>query len=109
METNTFDKKERAKKRIAELKGFYIHLLVYIIVNTMIVVTTIVANVNNGESLNDAFWNFGTFITPFFWGIGLFFHGMKVFSINPFFSKDWEEQQIKKYMDQDRTDIEKFR
>lgn len=109
METNRIEKKERAEKRIKELKGFYIHLLVYMIVNIMIVVTHISMNLNNGESFIEAFWNFGTFSTPFFWGIGLFFHAMKVFSFNPFFGKDWEEQQIKKYMDEDRTDIEKFR
>lgn len=109
MDSNIFDKKERAKKKLAELKGFYIHLLAYVIVNIIIMVVNIVANINNGASFIDALFSFEIFATPFFWGIGLFFHAMKVFSFNPFFSKDWEERQIKKFMDEDKIDIERFK
>tara|TARA_R110002051_G_scaffold132697_1_gene206292 strand:+ start:11082 stop:11411 length:330 start_codon:yes stop_codon:yes gene_type:complete len=109
METKTTDKKERAKRRVAELKGFYVHLTVYIIVNVCITVFIIGASMSNGTTFIDAFWNFGNFATPFFWGIGLFFHAMKVFSFYPFFGKDWEERQIQKYMEEDKRDIEKYR
>tara|TARA_R110000796_G_scaffold35017_3_gene90111 strand:+ start:80793 stop:81122 length:330 start_codon:yes stop_codon:yes gene_type:complete len=109
METNSADKKERAKRRVAELKGFYVHLTVYIIVNTCISIFIIGSSMSNGGTFIDSFWDFGNFATPIFWGIGLFFHGMKVFSFNPFFGKDWEERQIQKYMEEDKRDIEKYR
>jgi len=109
METSTTDKKERAKKRVAELKGFYIHLTVYIIINLCITVLIIGTSMADGVKFIDAFWNFGTFSTPIFWGIGLFFHGMKVFSFNPFFGKDWEERQIQKYIEKDQRDFEKYK
>ncbi|MBQ4914772.1 2TM domain-containing protein [Maribacter sp. MMG018] len=101
-------KLERAKKRLKELKGFYWHLTVYILVNTFITISTIVGRMNNGAEITDVL-DFGSFAIWFFWGIGLFFHGMKVFSYNPIFSKEWEERQIQKYIEKDRQEAEKYR
>lgn len=108
-DTHTNEKLRRAKKRVQDLKGFYIHFAVYIAVNTFISTMKIVQNLGDGESFNDAFWDFGTFAVWFFWGIGVVFHAIKVFSYNPFFSKDWEERQIQKYMDRDKKEAEKFK
>ena len=38
MEELADDKMKRAKKRVDQLKGFYIHLTVYIVVNTFILI-----------------------------------------------------------------------
>ncbi len=103
------DKKKRAKKRVEALKGFYIHLTIYILVNTFISTMKIVRNLGEGESFSEAFFDFGTFAVWFFWGIGVFFHGLKVFSYNPFFGKDWEHKQIQKFMDKDKKEAEKYR
>ena len=94
------DKFKRAKKRVDEIKGFYIHASIYTIINTFILVN-IYLNTND-------FWFWGHFTTLVFWGLGLFFHGTKVFGFNPLFSKDWEEKQIQKYMDKDRDDANKY-
>ncbi len=112
MELNEFeqsDKLARAKKQVKELKGFYIHLLVYFLVNAFICTFTTIARMSSGESFSEAFFNFGTFSTPFFWGIGLAFHAAKVFNYSPFFSKDWEERQIKKFVEQEKKDADKYR
>lgn len=109
MENKYRNKLNRAKKRVEELKGFYIHLTVYIAVNIFITIAKIVKNLQDGETINEAFWDFGTFATWFFWGIGLVFHAAKVLSFNPFFSKDWEERQIQKYMEEDGKEIEKYK
>ena len=34
------------------------------------------------------------------WGIGVVFHGIKVFNYMPFIGKDWEERKIKEFMDE---------
>ena len=109
METNNLDKRERAKQRVGELKGFYIHLVVYIVVNSFITISKIVGNIYNGETFSEAFWDFGTFAVWIFWGIGLAFHAMKVFAYNPFFGKEWEERHIKKYMEKDEKESRKYR
>lgn len=102
-------KMDRAKKRVGELKGFYIHLTVFILVNTFISTMKIVRNLGDGETFGEAFWDFGTFAVWIFWGIGVFFHGAKVFSFNPFFGKDWEKRQIQKYMEKDKKEAERYR
>ncbi|TLP71251.1 2TM domain-containing protein [Maribacter sp. ACAM166] len=112
MELNEFEKSDkllRAQKRVKKLKGFYIHLIVYLLVNIFISTTTVIARMNGGETFNEAFFNFASFSTAIFWGIGLAFHGAKVFNYNPFFSRDWEERQIRKYVDKDKKEEDKFR
>ena len=108
-EMNQSDKLIRAKKHVDELKGFYIHLLVYILVNIFITGVTVYARVNGGESFGEAFFSFGSFSTAIFWGIGLGFHAAKVYNFSPLFSKNWEERQIEKYIEKDRQEAEKFR
>jgi hypothetical protein len=109
MESNTLNKKERAKQRVADLKGFYVHFSVYIIVNLIITITRLISVLNDDESFVDEFFSFSTFATWFFWGIGVFFHAKKVFSISIFFNKKWEERQIKKYMQEDEDKLNRFK
>lgn len=56
------EKLERAKEKIKQLKGFYVHLTVYVLVNVFIVGSVIY---NSGW---DGFLNIGTYFTPFFLG-----------------------------------------
>ncbi|WP_282162754.1 2TM domain-containing protein [Ulvibacterium marinum] len=109
MDTKYLDKQIKAKKRVEELKGFYWHLASYVVVNLFISTMKIVRDMGDGEAFGETFWDFGTFAVWFFWGIGLAFHAMKVFSYNPFFSKEWEERQIQKYMEEDKREAEKYR
>lgn len=94
------DKLKRAKERVNKIKGFYIHASIYTLINTFILIN-IYFNTDN-------FWQWPHFTTLFFWGVGLLFHGARVFGLNPLFSKSWEERQIKKYMDKDRDDANKY-
>ena len=105
MEVEKQNKLERAKKRVEEIKGFYIHLAVYIVVNSFILVNIYIRTMYEGES----FWKFSTFFTLIFWGIGLAFHWAHVFNFNPLFGKKWEERQIQKYIEKDKRDAEKFK
>ncbi|MEO2052650.1 2TM domain-containing protein [Flagellimonas beolgyonensis] len=101
MEKFNKEKYNRAKKQVDELKGFYIHATIYVVINTFILVN-IFLNTDN-------FWQWPHFITLFAWGIGLAFHASKVFGFNPFLGKDWEERQIKKFMDEDKKEMDKFK
>ncbi len=105
MEKFDTEKYDRAKRRMAQLKGFYIHATVYTVINTFILVNIYVNSGYDGGS----FWRFEHFFTLFFWGIGLLVHGAKTFGFNPFFGKNWEERQIQKYMDADKKESEKFK
>lgn len=102
-------KLRRARLRVAALKGFYAHLMVYIVVNTIIVVVKLIGNSYYGETFMGPFWHFSTFGVWLFWGIGLAFHASKVFGFIPFFGRDWEERQIQKYIEQDKKESEKYK
>lgn len=83
-----------AAKRVKRLKGFYIHAVVYVLVNLFIVIQ----NVKSGASLSDMdnYW------TAIFWGVGLLGHGMSVFLPNMIMGKDWEERKIRELMDKNK-------
>ncbi|MCM5663671.1 2TM domain-containing protein [Galbibacter mesophilus] len=83
-----------AKKRVEELKGFYWHLAIYVAVNGFIFVHFFMSTLRTGES----FWQWTNFLTAVFWGIGLLFHALHTFGWGRFFSKEWENRQIEKYM-----------
>ena len=92
----------RAQKRLKQLKGFYWHAFWYLAVNIFIV-----GSIYRGADGN--IWNFGTFSTPIFWGIGLGFHALSVFGKNLFFSKSWEERKIDEYMKKEEEKRNKHR
>jgi len=88
----------RAEKRLKELKGFYWHAFWYVAVNLFLIGMAVV----NGNDIT----HFGTFSTPFFWGIGLGFHALSVFGKNLMFSKNWEERKVREFMDKDKKNWE---
>lgn len=87
-----------AQKRVKQLRGFYSHLLVYLVINGIIL-----ALIYRGLGPNEPFFKWEHFTTLFFWGIGLVAHGLPVFMPNIIFGKKWEQRKIQEYMDKDRT------
>ncbi len=82
----------RAKERVETLKKFYGNLTSYIIV------ISILAFINYWTNEFRYAWFLWV---AFGWGIGIFFHALRTFNLNPFFGKDWEERKIKEFMDDD--------
>lgn len=107
METDR-KKLKRAKRKLEDLKGFYWHLAAYIGVNSFITISKIVNDLVDGDTFFNAFFDFGTFAVWLFWGIGIFFHALKVYSYNPILGKEWEERQIQKYIEKDKREAAKF-
>lgn len=99
METNYKEKMryEEAQKRVKQIKGFYVHLIIYLFINAAI----IILNLQNHQfTFGNDLWVW--FATPFFWGIGLFFHWVRVMGPNFIFGKKWEERKIKELMEKER-------
>ena len=101
MKTNNIENQKyiRAQKKVKKIKGFYSHLIVFIVINLFLSVFNIYRYMNNGYEFSEIITEFGVFSTPVFWGIGLFFHWMGVFGFKSLFSSNWEERKIKEYMD----------
>ncbi len=81
---------ERAKKKVDELKGFYIHFSIYLIFVPVFIY------------LNVQSTSFPWALFPIFgWGMGVAGHAMEVFGYNPLLGKDWEQRKIKELMEKD--------
>lgn len=84
---------KRAKDRVEEIRSFYTHCFIYVIVNAGI------------ASLN--YWVDG-WAFPWFlfaaggWAIGLCAHGLAIFGSNPFTGKKWEERKIQELMEKEQ-------
>ena len=91
---NKENKYLKAKKRVEELKGFYSNLIAYVIVISFLA----------GINYYTSGWNHLWFLWPAFgWGIGIVFHAIGVFRMNPFLNKDWEQRKINEFMQEDET------
>ena len=90
-ELNKESKYLRAKQRVEELKKFYGNLTSYVFVIGLLAVINYLT-----------FWEYKWFLwAALGWGIGLFFHAVRTFRMNPFFNSQWEERKIREFMEED--------
>lgn len=98
METEAYQKYDRAKKRVKEIKGFYTHVRTFVIINALVFVTRFFVMPKLGfipEDPDFVNWlNWNTYLMPLLWGIGLGIHALCVYGkkFNPF--QKWEERKI---------------
>ncbi len=86
------EKYQEAKKRVEDLKGFYTHLVIYIIVNLGLFLFNILQT-------PDTLWFYWPLVG---WGIGVVIHGASVLINYGLFGKDWEEKKIQEYLNKDK-------
>ena len=86
---------EKASKRVEELKGFYGNLISYCIFIPFLIFI-------NFQTSPQYYWFWWPMLG---WGIGLISHGIKTFGIGT----DWEERQIKKYMEREEENAKKLK
>lgn len=89
----------KAKKRVEELKGFYWHLLVFVIFNSFMFLNYFV-----GLQWTGGIDLYVVLVVFFGWGIGLALHAWQVFGFRRFLGHDWEERKIKEFMKEDTMD-----
>jgi hypothetical protein len=86
------DAYRRARRRVREIRGFYVHVAVFVTVNFLLHLINFVATPK-------VYWAFWPLVG---WGIGLLAHGLAAYRWMPFLGKDWEERKIRELMDKDR-------
>jgi hypothetical protein len=87
-----YDKKyARAKKKVKEIKDFYVHFSIYL----LMVPVFVLLNLNSTSFPWALFPIVG-------WGLGVSGHAMEVFNYNPILGKGWEERKLKEFMDEDQ-------
>lgn len=84
-------KYQRAKKRVKALKGFYVHLGVYVTVNLFLFLLNIVGS-------PDSLW----FHWPLLgWSVAIVLHAFSVFGSGRPLGAEWEEKKIAEIMEQE--------
>ncbi len=78
---------EHAKRRVAAMKGFYIHLVVFVLV----LVGLLVVDVATGGE----WWVHWVALG---WGVGVIAHAFAVFGLVPRMVADWEARKLKQLM-----------
>ncbi|WP_422861476.1 2TM domain-containing protein [Flagellimonas sp. W118] len=104
-------KYERAKKRVKELKGFYNHLKIFVIINGIFYLF------KSGwlhpfmpEWFPKETYYFDWIHSNFaIWGLIIVIHALILNRNKVPFLKNWEERQIRKYMDEEEEEQKKYR
>jgi hypothetical protein len=86
------DRYMKAVKRVEEIKGFYGNLTAYIVVNVALMIINLATS-------PEYLWFFWPMLG---WGIGVVFHGMKVFNYMPFLGREWEEKKMREFIEQEK-------
>lgn len=81
---------EAARKRVEALKGFYIHAVVYVLVNVMLFTVDFLTP--------GGFWFFWPMLG---WGIGLGVHAVNTFVLDGTMGRDWDQRKIRDLMDRE--------
>jgi len=100
-ETNMYQQQDVSEherevlEHVRDIKGFYTHLVMYVIVMAILTVANLVM-------WPDHLWFFWPMLG---WGIGVISHGVAVFelvSLFGFFGPDWERRQVAKRLNRNR-------
>lgn len=83
---------KRARKRVEELRDFYSHLAVYLLVNLGLFMINMATN-------RQVLWFFWPLIG---WGLAVLIHGTTVLLEGPF-GQRWEERKTRQLMEKERS------
>ncbi len=82
---------QRARRRVRQIKGFYVHGTMYVLVNGFLAAV----NLASGRGV---YW----FVWPLLgWGIGLACHAVAVFGLGGLWGPEWEARKIREQLDRD--------
>lgn len=77
-----------ALAHVRKLKGFYSHLIRYIVIVGCLAILNFIKS-------PAYFWVIWVALG---WGLGVLFHGLRVFQFSPFDTAEWEKKQVEKYL-----------
>jgi hypothetical protein len=77
-----------ARRYARQVRGFYTHLMVYVLVNASLFA------INYFTNPGRIWYGWATFG----WGIGLLAHGLAVFAFGGWFGARWEDRKVREYL-----------
>ena len=103
---NKDDAYVRAKYRVDQVRGFYVHFMIYLIVNSGITVFKVYRNMSHGETFNEAFFDLATYVSWIVWGLGLAIHCFAVFGLPMILGKNWEQKKLEQFMQEELENMD---
>ncbi|WP_202700820.1 2TM domain-containing protein [Flavobacterium sp. UGB4466] len=100
-EISTDESYNLAYRKVKKIKGFYTHLKVYLIVNAIIIVSNLNRDYFSHSVYENGLLDWRTYSTAICWGVALGIHAFTVFGPDIFFSSEWEQKKIQKYMERE--------
>jgi hypothetical protein len=88
---NDDERHQHARRKVRQMRGFYIHALVWAAVN----VGLFFINIMTWPGYLWCLW------PAFAWGLALAIHGLAVFGLAGFLGPDWEDRKIKEILERD--------
>lgn len=88
---------EAAKKRVEEIKGFYVHVAVYVIVNAGLFAINMITN-------SDTLWFYWPLLG---WGIGLAIHAFAFITEGKLLGPEWEKRKVRELMGRSDSGLRK--
>ncbi len=90
----------RAKKRTEELRKFYKHVIIYVVVNLAISIFKLRVYMRDGESFEEVMGRLDMYIVWIIWGVFLLLQAIKTYRSNVILGSDWEEKKIRQFMNE---------
>ena len=84
---------ERAKKRVEDTKGLYIHIGVYVIVNAALFAINMITS-------PDTLWFYWPLLG---WGVGLALHVFSFFTEGRLLGPEWEERKLHEILQEEES------
>ncbi len=78
------------RRRVHAIKGFYIHLTIYLTIMTLLFVINLLT-----RSVDGVWWVQFPLLG---WGTGIMIHALVVYGLSGWLGPDWEERKIQELM-----------
>ena len=105
--TNSVEKYVKAKKRVDDIKGFYFHVIKFVIITLLILIfkgRVLEVFIEKGvEDKNVLQWmELNILAIPIIWGLVLLVMGLRLFVFKTNILESWEKRQIQKYLGEEK-------
>ncbi len=93
----------KAENKVKKLKGFYFHLILYLVANLAWFLVLLFSN-HLSTYYEYGFWGmgYGHVSTAVIWGVVVIVHYLLISGIYPTFSKKWEQRKIQEFLSEDK-------
>ncbi len=107
------EKLTKARKRVENIKCFYTHLIMFFFGALLLLLGRgailgffVSRGMDDGDFLKWVGWN--VYLIPVIWGMGLGIAALFLFGFKSMGIKNWEDRQLRKYMEEDDQNIQKY-